>query len=154
MANAQAVATRRERWFETNYNDAGLKKCRDCGEFFQPTEENFYKATAPDGLDCRCRPCAIAKVTRNRDKTKTAHRIRLKKYGITPEQFEEMVELQGGRCLACWNKPGKRGLYVDHCHRTGRVRGLLCHNCNTALGLVKDKTATLKRMISYLEGKA
>ena len=46
----------------------------------------------------------------------------------------------------------KSKLVVDHCHATGKVRGLLCHNCNRALGLLKDKISVLKNAIQYLEG--
>jgi hypothetical protein len=43
-------------------------------------------------------------------------------------------------------------LMVDHCHATGKVRGLLCHNCNRALGLLKDDKSTIRRALEYLEG--
>lgn len=75
-----------------------------------------------------------------------------KKYGMTPEQFDTMLEAQGGRCAVCLSDdPGtRRRFFVDHCHNTKAVRGILCHHCNSAIGLFKDSTATLTRAIQYL----
>jgi len=76
-------------------------------------------------------------------------------YGLTLEQYNEMVNRNGGRCYIC-NKIKKRnncknGLCVDHDHKTGQVRGLLCHSCNRALGLLGDDIKILKLAIKYLE---
>lgn len=58
------------------------------------------------------------------------------KYDLTPEQFEEMKKAQGGVCALCKQSPkDKRGLFVDHNHRTGKVRALLCTGCNWAVGM-------------------
>jgi hypothetical protein len=67
-----------------------------------------------------------------------------------------MLESQGGKCGACGgnNQVSHRRFAVDHCHKTGAVRGLLCSNCNTALGLVGDEITRLKQLISYLERSA
>lgn len=73
-------------------------------------------------------------------------------YGITPLQYEEMVAEQSGLCLICGGPPNGRGkrLHVDHCHDTGAVRGLLCGNCNTALGLFGDDPDRLLAAAAYL----
>lgn len=75
--------------------------------------------------------------------------------GITPEQYEELLKEQNGVCAICkeFNKRKDRIIRfdVDHCHRTGRVRGLLCNNCNQALGRIKDSIPNLKTAIGYLE---
>ncbi len=71
------------------------------------------------------------------------------KYGITPGQFEELALAQGYACAICHNVP-KSTLHIDHCHETGRIRGLLCTNCNTALGLLKDNADFLASAITYL----
>lgn len=78
-------------------------------------------------------------------------------YGITVARYEELHEMQGGLCAICGEPEGKmqRGkvymLSVDHDHVTGEVRGLLCNNCNRAIGLLKDNTDILKKAIRYLE---
>lgn len=77
-------------------------------------------------------------------------------YGITPEQYEEMLAAQGGCCAICHaKKPGGRTklFFIDHCHTTGKVRGLLCMRCNTGLGLFMDNQKFLSNAISYLKEK-
>jgi hypothetical protein len=78
-----------------------------------------------------------------------------RKYGIEMSKYLTMVKLQKGRCLICKGKPqGKtertKKLQVDHDHKTGRVRGLLCINCNRALGYFKDDPMRIKAAIHYL----
>lgn len=72
-------------------------------------------------------------------------------YGITPEQYNEMVKAQGGVCAVC-KRSGhtKRPLHVDHCHDTGKVRALLCSSCNTALGLLGEDLERIKTLAVYL----
>jgi hypothetical protein len=71
------------------------------------------------------------------------------KYGITPEQYDEMLEAQGGGCAICGKPPGKTALHVDHCHETGRVRGLLCFSCNAGLGQFKHDPELLEAALMY-----
>ena len=75
-----------------------------------------------------------------------------KKYGITLDDYNAMLEAQGGVCAICGNTctTGK-SLAVDHCHATGRVRGLLCGVCNRVLGYMKDDVALFRRAAEYLE---
>jgi hypothetical protein len=74
------------------------------------------------------------------------------KYGITIEEYEDMLDKQGGVCYICHRECKVNGrLCVDHCHRSGKVRALLCTQCNGALGLAEDSVITLKKMIAYLE---
>jgi hypothetical protein len=62
-----------------------------------------------------------------------------------------MLSKQGDVCAICaTDKPTRVGWVVDHCHSTGRVRGILCGNCNTALGMVKDNPETLLAAVTYL----
>ena len=77
-----------------------------------------------------------------------------KTYGITQSTVEKMLESQGGRCAICpkTEPGGKQGKWhVDHDHKTGKVRGLLCAGCNLALGVFKDDKEMLKNAIKYLE---
>jgi hypothetical protein len=76
----------------------------------------------------------------------------LRRYGITLFEYDKMLDEQGGVCKICKEPPSKRfSLSVDHDHETGRVRGLLCGNCNFALGYAKDNPSTLRKMADYLE---
>lgn len=72
-------------------------------------------------------------------------------FGITAAQYDAMLSEQGGVCLICKQKcrSGRR-LAVDHCHRSGKLRGLLCGNCNNMLGRCGDSVAVLTEAISYL----
>jgi hypothetical protein len=80
-------------------------------------------------------------------------RNQLRKYGLTPEQFAEMLEAQDGRCAICGDTQAttKKRFHVDHCHATGRVRGLLCSRCNPAIGLFKEDPDILNKAIAYLQ---
>lgn len=74
-----------------------------------------------------------------------------KHYGLTEDQYNEMVASQNGRCAICaTDSPGKRRWHVDHCHKTGKIRGLLCGLCNSMLGCARDNPETLKGGIEYL----
>ena len=78
-----------------------------------------------------------------------ALRTRLKQYGLSVEQYEQMLADQGGACAVCGAVPD-RTLHVDHCHTSGRVRGLLCSECNTGIGLMCEDPERLRRAAEYL----
>jgi len=74
-------------------------------------------------------------------------------YGITSEQYDAMLKAQGGQCAICGSKhPGRRNgcFAVDHCHKTKRVRALLCIQCNSTLANAKDSIERLELAIEYL----
>lgn len=73
-------------------------------------------------------------------------------FGISLEEHAAMLEAQGGRCAICRSdKPGGRGRFaVDHCHSSGRVRGLLCVACNAGLGQFRDDPDLLRAAVAYL----
>lgn len=83
-------------------------------------------------------------------------RMRLNARGLTETQFAEMLIAQGGLCLVCrcdlghLKRDGGR-IHVDHCHRSGRVRGLLCLQCNVGLGMFRDSPALLIAAVKYLK---
>jgi hypothetical protein len=88
---------------------------------------------------------------RNRNKTYEESRgSRIRSYGISVEDYDRMLEEQGGTCYICGRAPENRALDIDHCHKSGKVRGLLCSNHNRALGLLGDDPALLLRSIEYL----
>ena len=75
-------------------------------------------------------------------------------YGIGLVEYNEILNSQGGVCAGCGIEPEKthrKRLFVDHCHSTGKIRGLLCQQCNTALGMVKDNPEILMGLIVYLK---
>ncbi len=86
------------------------------------------------------------------------------RYGITEEEYNQMLIQQKHSCKICGHKPDKhqtqpdkyqtqpdKPLYVDHCHQTKVIRGLLCHKCNVALGHMNDDPQRLEKAISYLK---
>jgi len=75
------------------------------------------------------------------------------RYGITDEQYAEMLVRQEGRCAICRTPPRDRALDVDHDHETGEIRGLLCRNCNKGLGEFRDDAKLIQRAIDYLGGR-
>jgi len=79
----------------------------------------------------------------------------LRTYGLTLEQYDTLVEVQGGRCAICREAPtgrnrNERRLHVDHDHVTGRVRGLLCLMCNRGIGMLRDRADLAQSAADYL----
>jgi hypothetical protein len=87
----------------------------------------------------------------NRDAvSKTNKNKKLKnRYGITLQEYESMMLSQMNRCKIC-NDDSKK-LYVDHCHSSGRVRALLCHNCNAGIGHFRERKDIFENAIKYIE---
>jgi len=94
-------------------------------------------------------------VSKNREKYKRIGRkYNLKQYGLTEHDYDSILANQNYQCLTCKTPIEKlRGpLHVDHCHSTGKVRGLLCRSCNVAIGLIKEDVTIARAIISYIEG--
>ena len=89
---------------------------------------------------------------KNRDKINENQKTtRIKRlYGITLEQFETLLKNQGGGCAICGKEKKKYRLAIDHDHKTGRVRGILCSPCNRALGILGDSIDGLQKATQYL----
>ena len=131
------------------------KKCIGCLQEFPKTE--FYEKQS------RCKTCHKAKTKKYARehpeivaKCRTSEHNRkynLKKYGITPKEWQQMFEQQEGKCACCGVHQSdiKRPLVVDHCHSTGKVRKLLCNHCNSALGYAKEDVEVFKKLIKYVE---
>lgn len=144
------------------------RECGTCHEV-KPYEEftprgfkngvRLYKST--------CKACAAARMRKwakdNSERhTKTRHEWNLKNlYGVSAEWYQQKLKEQDGKCGICRKEQETRHgvngtpfrLAVDHCHTTGRVRGLLCNDCNRAIGLLKDDPQLLVRAIEYLGGQ-
>lgn len=85
----------------------------------------------------------------NKDKHRNA--VLLKVYGVTLDQYNALLEAQGGVCAICQSEcPTGRNLAVDHCHTTNKVRGLLCGHCNQGIGKFRDDPNRLLAAIEYL----
>lgn len=78
------------------------------------------------------------------------HTIRLRRLNLTPDQYDQILAAQSGRCAICQKK--MRRPAIDHDHKTGAVRGLLCPGCNIGLGYFGDSAPGLRRALIYLEG--
>lgn len=79
---------------------------------------------------------------------------RFRKYGLTPAQYERLVVRQLWRCALCQidlDKLKPNHIHIDHCHKTNRVRGVLCSCCNVLLGMAKEDVTTLQRAVAYLQ---
>lgn len=82
---------------------------------------------------------------------RSAHNSHLKKtYGITYEDYETLLAAQGGACAICKGGTSKRHFAVDHNHKTGAVRGLLCARCNSGLAKFMDKVENVERALEYM----
>lgn len=120
---------------------AGHKLCRTCGEV-KPHSEWHRNASASDGLSTRCKACRAVRGRQDHLK---------RQYGITGAERDELLAAQAGVCCICLAAPAAD---VDHCHETGRVRGVLCFSCNAALGQLKDRPDVMRRAAAYVEGNA
>lgn len=72
-------------------------------------------------------------------------------YGITLDEYKEMIEKQGGGCAICGKLEGLNNMPVDHCHKQGHIRGILCHWCNKGLGQFFDNPETLRKAANYID---
>lgn len=120
------------------------KECFAC-KVVKPACEFAPNRRARSGLQSHCKPC------RNKKGRWWALKAA---YGLTRGEYEAMCDAQGGRCAICLEvqESTPRGvLFVDHCHASGNVRGLLCESCNLAIGKLKDSPEVLRRAADYLE---
>ena len=145
-----------------------MKKCTKC--LTVKSFEDFNKAKKnKDGLNTWCRVCTNDYSREWARKNKKRHQSNYQKwrknnlerandldrwrsYGLQKGRYQRIFNLQKGCCAICkTNNPApKKTFCVDHCHKTGKVRGLLCLRCNTILGHAKDNIETLKNAIDFL----
>ena len=146
-----------------------LKRCPRCEETKEVSSFSKNKAMK-DGFQSQCKPCKkiINKEHAERNPDYEANMkaygakwwkalspeqrkyYKLKhRYGLTTEQYNAMLETQDNNCLICEEKMTKP--CVDHCHTTGKVRGLLCSTCNSGIGLLKDDPEVVFRAYHYLK---
>jgi hypothetical protein len=150
------------------------KRCTKCGEK-KPLDEFTKDRRKKNGRGSCCSKCkskskldwihrnpeknreyqkVFAKGRERRPQQITADKRKeygLKEYGLTVAEYDEMFRKQNGVCAICKSGNKGRRLCVDHDHKTGRVRGLLCNPCNWALGHMRDDTSLLEKAIEYLK---
>jgi hypothetical protein len=125
------------------------KRCSGCRQV--KASDGFHRyARSKDGLAAYCRTCKSERAKTNWGLSASFARYLVRKYGITPGQYNEMLVRQEGRCAICRETPRHR-LCVDHDHETGQVRALLCKVCNLAIGYLKDDPDLFRRAADYLE---
>lgn len=153
--------------FQETAPDVGdTRFCPECDDYL-PKSEFYADKRTKSGLTRRCRTHYSRKSYESRKKSDRPHaraeyirNVQLRTiYGISQAEYDEMAAAQDHRCAVC-RKPetaksnrteSVRKLSVDHCHRTGRVRALLCSECNTGLGKFRDDPELLRQAAVYLE---
>lgn len=145
-----------------------MRKCIDCGLW--KDEQDFPMAGGGRRRN-RCKPCynQYQAVQRNRPErqakikrswkeasakyytTEKRRNKTLRSYGLDEEEYNRMYDVQGGLCAIC--RKDLR-LVVDHCHKTDRIRGLLCNQCNIGLGAFGDSLDSLRAALVYLQDDA
>lgn len=116
--------------------------CKYCGETFDGTPHHRY--------------CSETCQKMRKKEAGINFQIQIKhRYGLTLEQYEQIVANQDGKCAICRvdnsQSFGKEKLCIDHSHSTGKVRGILCHKCNLILGFANDDPTLLRAAVDYLE---
>jgi len=136
------------------------KSCNTCGTT-KPLTEYYSAKDMKDGLrgECKCCNKAATKARRQGprrqqilDKQIDSQMMRL--YGIGLDDYNTMLEDQGGKCAICGtSEPGHGGnrFCIDHCHTTGKVRGLLCMPCNVSIGHLKDNVQLIENALNYVK---
>lgn len=146
----------------------GLKECYICKKIKNLEEFNFCK-NSKDQHKSGCKECRLKESTvwkrKNKDKLNKKAREKRKEdptsfresflkrtYNLTLKDYENMLISQDNKCKICLinHEEAKRGLVIDHCHKTGRIRGLLCNKCNRGLGHFDDSPKLLHTAIAYL----
>ena len=148
------------------------KSCANCYQIKPHSSFGKRKKSKYGGLGSYCHPCRrtmnrkwweeqpkVYKRKLNRDvnyslrnKERSRNNYLLRNYGIGIDQYNKMLDAQGGKCAICEKHQElcKKSLAVDHCHKTKTIRSLLCGDCNTGIGKFKDDVSLLKKVIEYL----
>jgi Recombination endonuclease VII len=128
-------------FYQLAYSSSRSKRCPACQQTKSVRE--FHKnKSGSDGFAAYCKPCFVEK---------SRPSVRKRRYGLALAEYDNLLLRQNGKCAICKRPPyTKKGLVVDHCHRTGAIRGILCSRCNSALGLLDDDPALVEQALAYL----
>jgi len=137
----------------------GVRVCTKCNK--EKEDSCFYTRSGyKNRLRTDCKQCTNKMAREWHKKNKGKREIIVRKYslyhnyGLTLEQYDDMLRSQNGKCLICEKVcKTRKTLSVDHCHKTGQVRGLLCGKCNSGLGYFGDDTVLLQKAMDYLNAK-
>lgn len=138
------------------------KECPSCKD---PNAVFNTSKTTKDGLRSYCKSCEKTrninwrklnkercKAYDNNRKERKREQSYRRKYGISIDTYESMLKEQNGSCMICHRAELKdKKLDIDHCHRTGKIRALLCARCNKTIGLLEDDRQLALNMIAYLD---
>ena len=137
--------------------DNRLKHCTKCKQ--ELPVSNFYKANGKkSGYKSHCKKCVLEKAKEtyyNPENYRRRTENHWKKQGIefTLEGYDDLYQKQKGKCGICGTTKNRNDtrFCVDHCHDTGNIRGLLCHDCNTSIGKLGDSKEGLMKALEYLD---
>lgn len=130
---------------DNSKSDGRVSTCKKCRKIY---ESKHYKENKQKYKDY-----SIKFRINNPERYKAYHReSRLRRlYGLTPLQYDDLFKKQNYQCAICGETKFNYRMAVDHDHKTGKIRGILCHFCNRALGLMKDDINLLNKSIKYLK---
>ena len=133
-----------------------MKECNKCKK--ELPLDGFYTDSRTGKPRARCKMCLSEEDRvryfrngREYSASKRRERTLREGYNMSLGDYDDMLDNQQGKCAICSSYPKSKPLAVDHCHYSGVVRGLLCSNCNTALGLFADDIDVMEKAISYLK---
>lgn len=131
----------------------GYVVCSHCKVEKKHSEFHANKNNA-HGIGYGCKECTVAYRKKLYDPARRRNKWYMYNYGITLDDYNRMLKTQNNRCAICNDtETGRKDIKyfnVDHCHTTGKVRGLLCHGCNSGIGNMKDDVELLEKAIAYL----
>lgn len=150
--------------------DDDIKYCKKCDKYYPlssfDVRKDYTKLDGSPAYRSMCKECQAADNLQRyyvkggyKNQAKRSRKHHLKRYQMSVEDYEAMLQKQKGKCAICGLEGSFRGgkseehhyrLFVDHCHDTGNVRGLLCHNCNAGLGHFRDNISLLEKAVRYI----
>ena len=154
MPNLQkCILHRKDKMVSIEKRRARQKRYRDTHkEKIRIREQQYYLANK-ERINARHKRSWKIWYLKNGDRlrTKMRQRAREKSYGVSPSKLAQLLAIQNGRCAICKTPIQGKEINVDHCHKSKRIRGLLCRTCNTGLGCFKDDLQNLVNAIVYLK---
>jgi hypothetical protein len=143
----------------------GLKRCPTCKMVKALKDDFFTSKNSNGGYASHCKDCSrilskkLSDTPEQKEKSKKRYKKNKKKlrntflkrkFGITLEVYNKILKEQKGVCAVCGRKEKNKSLAVDHDHKTGKIRGLLCGRCNPALGFLQESPKLIKKILEYI----